>query len=191
MAAPDPPEGLWLDITGCTAAFASEAELVGDLAAWLERNGIPCRVAVAGTPGIAWALARAAGHDGMGLADLPITCLRLDAGVVTGLRRFGAAHSEGSAAHSSRADHGAVWRHAGTAAEPGVGRVEEAIDWPRPPVEWHERPAFVEPIGTPEDLARALARLAERLCVRLGEQDKGSALSLGSFGWMRLCRGLW
>src|SRR5215472_8829953 len=28
MAAADPPDGLWLDITGCTAAFASEAELM-------------------------------------------------------------------------------------------------------------------------------------------------------------------
>src|SRR6185312_12688857 len=41
MAAPDPPDGLWLDITGCTAVFASEAELAGDLAARLARNGIP------------------------------------------------------------------------------------------------------------------------------------------------------
>src|SRR4029077_10606165 len=32
MAAPDPPDGLWLDIAGCTAVFATEAELVRDLA---------------------------------------------------------------------------------------------------------------------------------------------------------------
>src|SRR6185437_9337139 len=59
MAAPDPPEGLWLDITGCTAVFASEAELERDLADRLARNGIACRIAVAGTPGAAWALTRA------------------------------------------------------------------------------------------------------------------------------------
>ena len=97
MAAPDPPDGLWLDITGCTAVFVSEAELARDLAARLERNAISCRLAVAGTTGAAWALAHA-GKDGtvlsMGeekaaLADLPITSLRLDAGTVTGLRRLG------------------------------------------------------------------------------------------------------
>src|SRR5262249_55924475 len=30
MAAADPPEGLWLDITGCTSTFTSEAALAGD-----------------------------------------------------------------------------------------------------------------------------------------------------------------
>src|SRR5262249_44424798 len=49
MAAPDPPDGVWLDITGCTAAPATEAELVRDLASRLEQNGIPCRIGVAGT----------------------------------------------------------------------------------------------------------------------------------------------
>ena len=97
MAAPDPPDGLWLDITGCTAVFATEAELVRDLAARLERNGIPCRWAIAGTTGAAWALAHV-GEDRTilppreekpALADLPVTSLRLDAGTVTGLRRLG------------------------------------------------------------------------------------------------------
>ncbi len=59
--------------------------------------------------------------------------------------------------------------------------MEEAIDWPRPPIEWHERLAFAEPIGTPEDLARALAQLAERLCRRLGEQDKGGQRFVARF----------
>ena len=59
--------------------------------------------------------------------------------------------------------------------------MEEAIDWPRPPIEWHERLAFVEPIGTPEDLARALSQLAERLCVRLAEQDKGGRRFVARF----------
>ena len=62
-----------------------------------------------------------------------------------------------------------------------LGVMEEAIDWPRPPIEWHERLAFAEPIGTPEDLARALARLAERLCVRLAEQDKGGQRFVARF----------
>jgi protein ImuB len=62
-----------------------------------------------------------------------------------------------------------------------LGEVEEAIDWPRAPVEWHERLAFAEPIGTPEDLARALERLAERLCSRLGEQDKGGERFVARF----------
>ena len=42
MVAPDPPDGLWLDITGCTATFASEAALAQDLAMRLQWNGILC-----------------------------------------------------------------------------------------------------------------------------------------------------
>ena len=97
MAAPDPPDGLWLDITGCTAVFAGEAELARDLATRLERNAIPCRLGIAGATGAAWALAHAgtdqtilpSGEEKAALADLPITSLRLDAGTVTGLRRLG------------------------------------------------------------------------------------------------------
>jgi protein ImuB len=62
-----------------------------------------------------------------------------------------------------------------------LGEVEEAIDWPRPPLEWHERLAFAEPIGTPEDLARALGQMAERLCLRLGEQSKGGQRFVARF----------
>jgi protein ImuB len=179
MVAPDPPGGLWLDITGCTAVFTSEAELMGDLAARLERNGISCRVAVGGTPGAAWALARAG--EGATLTDLPITCLRLDAGVVTGLRRLGLR----TVKDLVRIPRAQITARFGAMPvlrlDQALGEVEEAIDWPRPPIEWHERLAFAEPIGTPEDLARALARLAERLCVRLGEQDKGGQRFVARF----------
>jgi protein ImuB len=62
-----------------------------------------------------------------------------------------------------------------------LGELEEAIDWPRSPTEWHKRLSFVEPIGTPEDLARALLRLAEQLCARLAEQDKGGQRFVARF----------
>jgi protein ImuB len=61
------------------------------------------------------------------------------------------------------------------------GAMEEAIAWLRPPIDWHERLAFVEPIGTSEDLVRALSRLAEQLCGRLAEQDKGGQCFIARF----------
>jgi hypothetical protein len=57
MAASDLPDGIWLDITGCTAVFDAEAALAQDLAPRLERNAIPCCLAIAGTTGAACALA--------------------------------------------------------------------------------------------------------------------------------------
>ena len=185
MAAPDPPEGLWLDITGCTAVFAREAELGRDLADRLARNGIPCRTAVAGTPGAAWALTRAdaarkgvggqtkPGHDDVALADLPTTCLRLDAGIVIGLRRLGL-RTVGDLRRIPRAQLTARFGAMPVLRlDQALGEIEEVIDWPRPAIEWYEWLAFAEPIGTPEDLRRALVQLAALLCGRLGEQDKG------------------
>ena len=161
--------------------FDTEAGLAQDLASRLKRNGIPCRLAIAGTTGAAWALAHAGedqtilppGQEKAALADLPIAGLRLDAGTVTGLRRLGLRTVQDllripRAQITSRFGAQPVRR-----LDQALGVMEEAIDWPRPPIDWHERLAFVEPIGTPEDLARALARLAERLCGRLAEQDKG------------------
>jgi len=189
MAAPDPPDGLWLDITGCTAVFATEAELVQDLAIRLERNGVPCRMCVAGTTGAAWALAHAGegrivlplGQERAALADLPITSLRLDAGTVAGLRRLGLRTVQ----QLLRIPRAHITARFGALPvlrlDQALGEIEEAIDWPRPPVEWHERLAFVEPIGTPEDLGRALAQLAEPLCRRLAEQDQGGRRFVARF----------
>jgi protein ImuB len=189
MVAPDPPEGLWLDITGCTAMFANEAELVRDLAVRLERNGIPCRTGVAGTTGAAWALAHAGegqtllppGEEQVALADLPITSLRLDAATVLGLRRLGLRTIQ----QLLRIPRAQITARFGAMPvlrlDQALGTMEEAIDWPRPPTEWHERLAFVEPIGTVEDLSRALSRLAERLCRRLAEQDKGGQRFVARF----------
>jgi protein ImuB len=189
MGAPDPPDRLWLDITGCTAVFASEAELVQDLATRLERNAIPCRLAIAGTTGAAWALAHAgkdrtilpSGEEKAALADLPITSLRLDAGTVAGLRRLGLRTVQ----DLLRIPRAQITARFGALPvlrlDQALGAMEEAIDWPRQPIEWHERLAFVEPIGTPEDLGRALARLAERLCCRLADQDKGGQRFVARF----------
>ncbi len=189
MAALDPPDGLWLDITGCTAVFDTEAELAQDLASRLERNAIPCRLAIAGTTGAAWALAHTGkdqtilppGQEKAALADLPVTSLRLDSGTVTGLRRLGLRTVQ----DLLRIPRAQITARFGALPvlrlDQALGAIEEVIDWPRPPIDWHERLAFAEPIGTPEDLARALSQLAERLCGRLAEQDKGGQRFIARF----------
>lgn len=180
MVAPDPPDGLWLDITGCTCVFGTEDALVRDFFARLERNAIPCRVAVADTTGAAWALARAEKQSAE-LGDLPIAGLRLDAGTVSGLRRLGLR----TVKDLLRIPRAQITARFGAMPvlrlDQMLGAIEEAIDWLRPPIEWHERLAFAEPIGTAEDLARALSQLAERLCVRLAEQDKGGQRFVARF----------
>jgi protein ImuB len=189
MAAPDPPDGLWLDITGCAGIFDNETNMLQDIATRLERDAVPCRLAVAGTTGAAWALA----HEGEGevvlppgqekaaLAPLPISSLRLEAGIVVGLRRLGLRTVQ----ELLRIPRGEISARFGASPmlrlDQSLGATEEAIDWPRPPVDWFERLAFAEPIGTPEDLAEALSRLCQSLCKRLAEQDKGGQRFVARF----------
>src|SRR3954470_5788848 len=54
----DPPDGLFLDVTGCAHLFGGEAALRRDIVARLARQGFHARAAVADTVGCAWAMAR-------------------------------------------------------------------------------------------------------------------------------------
>jgi protein ImuB len=54
----DAPDGLMLDISGCAHLFGGEAALAGDLVRRLGARGLQVRVAVAGTVGCAWGVAR-------------------------------------------------------------------------------------------------------------------------------------
>ncbi len=52
-------DGLFLDIAGAAHLFGGEDKLLADLSRRLQQNfGLPARLAVADTPGMAWALAR-------------------------------------------------------------------------------------------------------------------------------------
>jgi protein ImuB len=184
QTAPDAPDGLWLDITGCSHLFGEEAGLVAALTQRMDAAGLPCRIAVAGTPGAAWALARAAtGRDGpiilprdaeaAALAKLPVALLRLDERSVARLRRVGLR----TIAELARQPRGELSARFGALPvqrlDQAFGRAPEAIIWQHPPNPWSERLAFAEPIGTPEDLARALDVLARRLCARLEAAQRG------------------
>jgi protein ImuB len=56
--APDPPDGLVLDVTGIAHLFGGEAALLADMAAKFRRLGFTVNLALAGTAAAAWALAR-------------------------------------------------------------------------------------------------------------------------------------
>ncbi|QCN95079.1 DNA polymerase Y family protein [Azospirillum argentinense] len=66
--APDGPDGVALDITGCAHLFGGEEAMAADLSARLTAAGFESRLAVADTPAAAWALAR----FGRGAPTLPL-----------------------------------------------------------------------------------------------------------------------
>lgn len=61
MVAPQPPDGLILDITGCAHIWGNEDSLLGDLAARLTQAGFTFRLALGETPDKARALSRYGG----------------------------------------------------------------------------------------------------------------------------------
>jgi len=54
----DPPDGLFLDITGCGHLFGDDVALRDQIVVRLAAQGYAARAALASTPGAAWALAR-------------------------------------------------------------------------------------------------------------------------------------
>lgn len=87
MTASDPPQGLILDITGCTHLFPTgETGLANDLGRRLERLGFTARLACASTPDAALALAAFGGTD---VNKLPVAAIRVETDIHLALRRAG------------------------------------------------------------------------------------------------------
>ncbi|MFC6775374.1 Y-family DNA polymerase [Methylobacterium gregans] len=63
LTAPDPPDGLWIEIAGSAHLFGGEAAMLRTLLARLRGGGCTVRLAVADTPGAAWAVARFAPRE--------------------------------------------------------------------------------------------------------------------------------
>jgi len=190
--APCPSDGLWIDITGCAHLWGGEEGLVSDLAGRLQRRGLPGRIAVAGSFGAAWALAHHGraerpiqilpdGEERAALSPLPVAALRLDEDAVQALRRIGLT----KVADLLAAPRPGLARRFGARPllrlDQALGRAEETVGFRRPPTPWFARLAFPEPIGTPEDLQRAIAAVTAELCARLEARMMGAAQFAADF----------
>ncbi len=181
MVATNAPDGLWLDVTGCTHFFGDEAALLTDLLARLARDGLQARAALASTPGAADALARHGsggvvppGGEMAALAPLPVAALRLASDTVLTLRRLGFERI-GDLSRIPRAGLARrLGQQIGLRLDQATGRVREPIV-PRPPPELlQHRVTFVEPLLTPEGLSQAIAHLVAPLCARMEQTGLGA-----------------
>jgi protein ImuB len=180
LTAVNSPDGLWLDITGCAHLFGGEESLAATLLAALKRRGIPARAGVAGTFGAAWAFSRQTNdvliappgaHRTM-LPDMPLSCLRLPPDTLASLGRLGlrTVRQVMALPRSGVAKRFAIVL---TRLDQALGDATEAIDFYSPAIHFAENVAFAEPISTPEDLTRALAKGLEILCARLARAGQG------------------
>lgn len=190
-------EGLFLDLTGAAHLFGGEAALLAQICDRLAEAGARARVAMAPTPGAAWALARW-GQGGAGhciadeetvrdlLAPLPVEALRIDDRTVNqarqfGLKRIGDLHPMPRAGLARRFRDG-----------DGVGLVRrldqalgfsgEALTPVRPPPKYRAWQAWMEPVGDIEGVEARLTELVADLSTPLVRDGKGAkALTLTGF----------
>jgi len=186
LVAPAPPDGIWIDVTGCTHLFGGERRLLRDLLDRLGDQGLEARVGIADTPGAAWAAARflASRQDPMAiippeaqaavLAPLPIDALCLPADTVDDLRLLG---------FETMADLAAVPRaplvrrlgaRVVTRLDQVLGAVAEPITPVVPPDLIQARETFEEPLLDAEPLAAAIDRLTQSVCLALERCGKGA-----------------
>ncbi|MDH4742631.1 DNA polymerase Y family protein [Sphingomonas sp. CBMAI 2297] len=180
VAALSGTDGLFLDLSGTAHLFGGEEQMARHIARLLARAGFAARIAVADTPGAAWALARyrgscicPPGEQARALADLPTPALRIDGAAVELLRRLGVERI-GQLAALPRAP--LVRRFgSGTALrlDQALGRIAEPLDPVIPPEAIAVRQRFAEPIATAEAIAHWLGVLTPRLAAALEAEGLG------------------
>lgn len=183
--APDGSDGVKIEATGCAHLWGGEAALAADLSRRLARQGIGHRLAIAGSLGAAWALARfaaapgcpalpAPGGEAAMLAPLPVEALRLDPATAAGLRRVGLRRIGELAAMPRDALARRFGDGVARRLDQALGREPEPISpLGEAPVR-RVRLSFAEPIADPADLARAIERLTADLAARLERDGIGA-----------------
>jgi len=180
--AADTPGGLFLNITGVAHLWGDEAGLMVDFRDRLRANGLPFRLAIADTPGAAWALAHFGpdqtiappGEQAGLLNPLPPEALRLDPEAAAQIGRLGLRRLEQIIA----LPRAPLARRFGAETlerlDQALGRSTEALRFRRPPTPWLARLALVEPISTPEDMARVTEDVTAKLCTRLEAESRSA-----------------
>jgi protein ImuB len=184
LVAADPPDGVWLDITGCSSLFGSERALLKDLHRSVAGFGLSVQIAVADTAGCAHAVARHVpagrpvtiepGDARKAIALLPIAALRLDAVVVDGLRKLGFERVEQLIATPRGPLAKRFGRTLHRRLDQALGNVPEPIEPIFPERVPRSRRGFMEPIATPEAFARVMGDLVGDVVEQLRSLGKGA-----------------
>ena len=183
-------DGFFLDITGAAHLFGGEEKLLADLSHRLSCFGLQARLAIADTPGAAWALSRyhplhtfviPSGQEAEALASLPIEALRLSPDTRTTLRRLGFKRI-GTLIDKPRAPFAARFEtELLTRLDQALGHAAEPLRLIVSPPLYHSTRYLLEPIWTQDAVIAVATRLMKDLVhplVRDGVGARALRLSL-------------
>jgi len=174
-------DGLMLEVSGCAHLWGGERGYLKEIVSRLASKGYAVRLAIADTPGAAWAVARfgkvtplirTGGHI-EALQPLPPESLRLEEGTLAKLRKLGF-YQVKSFMHMPRSvlrrrfGEGFLLRLA-----QALGTEDELLVPLQLPVPFRERLACLEPIRTRTAIEMAITTMLEALCRRMQTEGKG------------------
>src|ERR1700761_4965911 len=177
----DPPDGLLLDITGCTHLKGGEKAFLQEIVSRLKAIGYDVRPAIADTIGTAWGVARCAtsglivpeGEHRYALMPLPPSALRLPTNQLLKLQNLGL-HQISSFIYMPNA---VLRRRFGKdmvlRLQQALGQEVEYLFPLKEPMPYSVRLDCLEPVRTRTAIEIGLNDLLERLCKRLYGEGLG------------------
>ncbi len=176
-----PPDGVLLEIGATAHLFGGEAALREEITRRIEAGGFSARVALADTPGAAWALARFArapyappGETVEHLAPLPIAALRLSPPAEALLNRLGLTHIGALIARPRAPFAARAGEDAQRLLDEALGRAPPALVYRRPPPALFALRRFLEPLVHADALMIAAADAAEEIVAGLDLRGVGA-----------------
>lgn len=181
IAAADPPDGIFLDASGCSHLWGGDDQYAADIVKKLNARGYDVRIAIADTPGLAWGMARfgrepmivQSGRHIDALMALPPEALRLETNTVERLHKLGL-HQVSQFIQMPRPSlRRRFGPHFIMRLDMALGQETEPIEPVQLPQPYQERLPCLEPIVTAKGIEIALQQLLETLCLRLRQEQKG------------------
>jgi protein ImuB len=188
----DPPDGLLLDVTGCTYLKGGEKACLQEIVSRLKTIGYTVRPGIADTIGTAWGVARCAtsglivaeGAHRNALMPLPPSALRLPADLLIKLRNLGLLQISSFIYMPNSVLRRRFGKNMVLRLQQALGQEVEYLFPLKEPIPYTERLACLEPVKTRPSIEFALNDLLERLCKRL--YGEGLGLRAAMLTWYRI-----
>ncbi|MBI3221242.1 MAG: DNA polymerase Y family protein [Bacteroidetes bacterium] len=180
IAAIDPPDGIVLDVSGCSHLWGGDTFYLEEIARKLNARGYDIKLAMADTIGAAWGVARfgkeslvASGMHSEALMSLPPESLRIEFETVMRLHKLGLRQVRQFISMPRSSLRRRFGEHLLHQIDKAFGHEMELMQPVQPIEPYQERLPCLEPIVTLTGIEMALKQLLETLCHRLQQEQKG------------------